>query len=90
MKTLNEKNCRLLGWQLYASNDDKYNNYVLQLSNMIEHYAEYRAKNKRNMILYADQLCRSNLLREAGPNFLMLDYPYASMTQGGFPVSGER
>ncbi len=41
------------------------------------------------MILYADQLCRSNLLREAGPNFLMLDYPYASMTQGG-SVSGER
>ena len=43
VKTLNEKNCRLLGWQLYASNDDKYNNYVLQLSNMIEHYAEYRS-----------------------------------------------
>lgn len=91
VKTLNEKNCRLLGWQLYASNDDKYNNYVLQLSNMIEHYAEYRTKNKRNMILYADQLCRSNLLREAGPNFLMLDHPYASMTQGGFlfPEKGE-
>ena len=91
VKTLNEKNCRLLGWQLYASNDDKYNNYVLQLSNMIEHYAEYRTKNKRNMILYADQFCRSNLLREAGPNFLMLDYPYASMTQGGFlfPEKGE-
>lgn len=43
------------------------------------------------MILYADQFCRSNLLREAGPNFLMLDYPYASMTQGGFlfPEKGE-
>ena len=84
VKVLNEKNCRLLGWQLYASNDDKYNNYVLQLSNMIDHYADYRTTNKRNMILYADQFCRSNLLREAGPNFLMLDYPYASITQGGF------
>lgn len=84
VKALNEKNCRLLGWQLYASNDDKYNNYVLQLSNMIDHYADYRTKKKRNIILYADQFRRTNLLREAGPNFLMLDYPYASMTQGGF------
>lgn len=43
------------------------------------------------MILYADQFYRSNLLREAGSNFLMLDYPYASMTQGGFlfPEKGE-
>lgn len=91
VKALNEKNCRLLGWQLYASNDDKYNNYVLQLSNMIDHYADYRTKKKRNIILYADQFCRTNLLREAGPNFLMLDYPYASMTQGGFlfPEKGE-
>ncbi|WP_294481539.1 type VI secretion system protein TssR domain-containing protein [uncultured Bacteroides sp.] len=91
VKALNEKNCRLLGWQLYASNEDKYNNYVLQLSNMIDHYADYRTKKKRNIILYADQFCRSNLLREAGPNFLMLDYPYASMTQGGFlfPEKGE-
>lgn len=91
VKALNEKNCRLLGWQLYASNEDKYNNYVLQLSNMIDHYADYRTTNKRNMILYADQFCRGNLLREAGPNFLMLDYPYASMNQGGFlfPEKGE-
>lgn len=84
VKALNEKNCRLLGWQLYASNDDKYNNYVLQLSNMIDHYADYRIKKKRNIILYAEQFRRTNLLREAGPNFLMLDYPYSSMTQGGF------
>lgn len=84
VKALNEKNCRLLGWQLYASNDNKYNNYVLQLSNMIDHYADYRIKKKRNIILYAEQFRRTNLLREAGPNFLMLDYPYSSMTQGGF------
>lgn len=84
VKILNEKNCRLLGWQLYASNDDRYNNYVLQLSDMIDRYADYQTSHKRNMILYADQFCRSNLLREAIPHFLMLDYPYASMSQGGF------
>lgn len=91
VKILNEKNCRLLGWQLYASNDGRYNNYVLQLSDMIDRYADYRTSHKRDIILYADQFRRSNLLREAGSNFLMLDYPYASMTQGGFlfPEKGE-
>lgn len=91
VKILNEKNCRLLGWQLYAANDDRYNNYVLQLSDIIDRYANYRTSQKRDMILYADQFCRSNLLREAGTNFLMLDYPHGSMTQGGFlfPEKGE-
>lgn len=91
VKILSEKNCRLLGWQLYAANEDKYNNYVLQLSDMIDRYADYRTSHKRDIILYADQYRRSNLLREAGTNFLMLDYPYASMTQGGFlfPEKGE-
>lgn len=84
VKALNEKNCRLLGWQLYASNEDKYNNYILQLSDMIGQYADYQTSNKRKRILYADQFCHSNLLREASTNFLMLDYPYASMNQGGF------
>lgn len=91
VRTLNEKNCRLLGWQLYASNDDRYNNFVLQLSDMIDRYAEYQTSHKRDIILYADQYRRSNLLREAGTNFLMLDYPYSGMTQGGFlfPEKGE-
>lgn len=91
VKSLNEKNCRLLGWQLYSSNDDQYNNYILQLSDMIGQYADYQTSNKRKMVLYADQFCRSNLLREASTNFLMLDYPYGSMSQGGFmfPEKGE-
>lgn len=84
VKSLNEKNCRLLGWQLYASNEDKYNNYILQLSDMIEQYSDYQISHKRKIILYADQFRRTNLLREGGSNFLMLDYPYASMNQGGF------
>lgn len=87
--TLNEKNCRLLGWQLYASDEDKYNNYVLQLSDMIRQYANYHTSQKRKKILYAEQFCRSNLLREASSNFLMLDYPYASMSQGGFLFPGK-
>lgn len=86
-----KNNCRLLGWQLYASNEEPYNNYILQLSDMIRKYADYQTVHKRKMLLYADQFVSSNLMREANRNFFMLDYPYASMSQGGFlfPEKGE-
>ncbi len=88
---LKKKNCRLLGWQLYTTNSDNFNNFVLQLNDMIDAYATSRVTDKRGMILYADQFCSRNLLRDAGNNFILLDYPGGSMTQGGFlfPEKGE-
>lgn len=88
---LSKNNCRLLGWQLYASNEESYNNYILQLSDMIRKYADYQTIHKREILLYADQFVACNLMREAHSNFFMLDYPYASMSQGGFlfPEKGE-
>lgn len=88
---LKKKNCRLLGWQLYTTNSDNFNNFVLQLNDMIDAYATSRVTDKRGMILYADQFCSRNLLRDAGNNFFLLDYPGGSMTQGGFlfPEKGE-
>lgn len=90
-ESLGKKNCRLLGWQLYASNEESYNNYTLQLSDMIRRYADYQTIHKRKILLYADQFVACNLMREASSNFFMLDYPYASMSQGGFlfPEKGE-
>lgn len=90
-EALSKKNCRILGWQLYASNEEPYNNYTLQLSDMIRKYADYQTVHKRKILLYADQFVSCNLMREANSNFFMLDYPYASMSQGGFlfPEKGE-
>lgn len=84
LSALKEKNCRLLGWQLYASEGNQFNDFVLQLGNMINNYAEFQKKDKRQITLYADQLCHENQWREAGSNFFVLDYPKGSMTQGGF------
>lgn len=84
VEELKRKNVRLFGWQIYAAAEEKYNNYVLQLSDMILQVADYQSEAKRKVILYADQLCRSNLFREVGSNCYMLDYPFGSMTQGGF------
>lgn len=88
---LGKKNCRLLGWQLYGSAEEPYNNYNLQLSDMIGQYAAYRTAAKRKIILYTDQLRRTNLFRDRGNNYFMLDYPDASMSQGGFifPEKGQ-
>lgn len=89
---LGTKNCRLLGWQLYGSTEEAYNNYNLQLSDMIGQYAAYRTGEKRKIILYADQVRHTNLFRDRGNNYFMLDYPEASMSQGGFifPEKGQR
>lgn len=91
-ESLSKKNCRILGWQLYASNEEPYNNYTLQLSDMIRKYADYQTIHKRKILLYANQFVGCNLMREVNnSNFFMLDYPYASMSQGGFlfPEKGE-
>jgi hypothetical protein len=81
---LKKKNCRLLRWQLYAADSDNFNNFVLQLGNIINAYADSQVVDKRKIILYANQFCGINLLRDAGNNFFILDYPYTSLTQGGF------
>lgn len=88
---LEKKNCRLLGWQTYAARQDDFNDFVLQLGDMIDAYAGSRVTDKRKIILYADQFRKGYLLRDAGNNFFLLDYPEGSMTQGGFlfPEKGE-
>lgn len=91
VSSLSRLNCRMMGVQLYATREAVYNNFVLQLSDMIEKYAAYQTVYKRGRIVFADQYCRSNIFMEHDANFYLLDYPAASMTQGGvmFPEKEE-
>ena len=82
VRRLAERNCRLLGFQLYNGQSDNYNNFVLQLENMIDHSAGLIARNKRKMIVYTDQLRPYNEFTEHGKNAYGLDFPDRSMTQG--------
>lgn len=85
-------NCRLLGFQLYSGNPDNFNNFVLQVGNMIDSYAPKISKQKRNLIVYADQLRNENEYKEtAKKNAYCLDFPERSMTQGWlvFPQKNE-
>lgn len=85
-------NCRLLGFQLYGGKQDNFNNFVLQIGNMIDNYAPKISKQKREMIVYSDQLRGSNEYKETQKkNAYCLDFPDRSMTQGWlvFPQKDE-
>lgn len=89
---LSDNNCRLLGLQLYSGSTNYYNNFVLQITQIIEGYADAIAEQKRSKILFPNQLRDENAFREDGKNAYMLDFPARSMTQGGivFPEKEER
>ncbi|MCA1744188.1 MAG: hypothetical protein LC643_00455 [Bacteroidales bacterium] len=89
---LSDNNCRLLGLQLYSGSDNYYNNFVLQIAQIIEGYADAIADEKKSTILFPNQLRDENAFREEGKNAYMLDFPDRSMTQGGivFPEKEER
>ena len=77
-----EYNCRILGFQLFGGNPDKFNNFVLQVENMIDNYAVKISRQKREIIVYADQLRKYHEYREVNKNVYCLDFPNRSMTQG--------
>ena len=78
---LSENNCRLFGWQAYATEGNRYNNYVLQLTSMIDIYSAYQTKAKRAIILYAEQLKGVGQYKTIGRNHYFLD-PEHSISHG--------
>lgn len=86
-------NCRILGFQVYGGEGDDYNNFVLDMQDLINGYADALAKTKRNILVSPQQIRRSNLYKSvgAGKNNYRLDFPNHSITQGGlfFPQKNE-
>ncbi len=89
---LSDNNCRLLGLQLYSGSTNYYNNFVLQITQIIDGYADAIAEQKRSKILFPNQLRDEKAFKEDSKNAYMLDFPDRSMTQGGivFPEKEER
>lgn len=82
VKRMAESNCRVLGFQLHGGESNSFNNFVLQIENMIEHCAARESVAKREKIVYVDQLRPRNQYRESSKNVYALDFPSRSMTQG--------
>lgn len=86
-----KNNCRVLGFQLYGGEPDNFNNFVLQIGNMIDCYAPRISRKKRELIVYPDQVRNENEYLEVNHNTYCLDFPNRSMTQGWlvFPQKNE-
>lgn len=85
-----EYNCRLLGFQLYGGEPDTYNNFVLQVQNIIDRYAGLVSVKKRKILVSTDQLRTGTLYKENNRNMYSLDFPKNSMTQGWVIFPGKR
>lgn len=81
-RQLAENNCRILGFQLYGGQPDTYNNFVLQVENMIDNYTRLISVNKREMLVSTNQVRNHFRYRERARNMYSLDFPDHSMTQG--------
>lgn len=86
-------NCRILGFQVYAGGGDEYNNFVLDIENMISSYADGMLQTKKGVLVSPRQIKRSNRYTKTGENMnsYRLDFPDNSITQGAlfFPRKSE-
>lgn len=86
-------NCRILGFQVYAGEDNSYNNFVLEIEAMIDFYSNTMLKTKGDILVSPEQVKRENLYKEIDDvkNSYRLDFPNNSITQGYilFPQKGE-
>lgn len=90
VKKISDLNTRILGFQLHGSEDNEGNNFVLQVENLINYYADRNKTTKRDKIVFTNQLNNNNRYREVAKNVYALDYPARSMSQGWvlFPEKG--
>lgn len=82
VNSLVQTNCRIIGCQLISSKGNSFNNFVLQVEDMISRSADEMAKGKKNHLVHSEQLCAGNIYKEFSENVYGLDYPKNSMQQG--------
>lgn len=93
MNKLLQNNCRILGFQVHAGEDNAYNNFVLDIESMINSYSNGLIKKKGDILVSPEQVRRENIYVEitGAKNGFRLDFPNRSTTQGFilFPQKGE-
>lgn len=82
LNSLVNANCRIIGCQLFSNNGNSFNNFVLQVEDMITRSADKLAKMKKKVLVHSEQLCSNNHYKEFSENVYGLDYPNNSMQQG--------
>ncbi|MFK8266998.1 type VI secretion system protein TssR domain-containing protein [Capnocytophaga cynodegmi] len=85
-------NARILGYQLYSDTGNLYNNFILQIQDIISRSSQEIIKKKKNFLVNSTQLCTENLFVEHSENIYRLDFSEQSMWQGWivFPKKKEQ
>lgn len=93
LKRILKNNCRIIGFQVYAGEGDNYNNFVLDIEDAINSYANGMITKKRKILVSPEQIKRTNNYTQVGDskNSYRLDFPSNSITQGAlfFPQKAE-
>ncbi|MCS2282376.1 hypothetical protein NXW50_30900 [Bacteroides thetaiotaomicron] len=87
-----KNNCRMIGFPSSTGGEpDNFNNFVLQIGNMIDCSAPRISRKKRELIVYPEQIRNENEYAEVIHNTYCLDFPNRIMTQGWlvFPQKNE-
>jgi hypothetical protein len=81
---LSKNNCRIAAFQVYSGTEDAYDNFVLDVENMIRSYANGMIKTKQDILVLPEQVKQTNYYRriETNKNSFVLDFPNNSITQG--------
>lgn len=77
-----EFDCRIVGCQIYSNQGNSFNNFVLQVEDMITRSSNKLSQKKRSILVHSEQLNYNNQYREISENIYALDYPRNSMWQG--------
>lgn len=81
-KKIAENNCRILAFQLYAGERFTYDNFVIQMKNLITLSADDIAGRRKELLVSTACLRERNVWRQGRKNMYSLDFPDASMSQG--------
>lgn len=85
-------NARVLGYQLFSDTGNIFNNFVLQIQDIITRSSQEIIKKKKDFLVNSQQLRTENLFVERSENIYSLDFPKRSMWQGWivFPKKKEQ
>lgn len=82
IQSITNVQARVLGYQVYADTGNTFNNFVLQVQDIILRSAKEIATKKKDFLVNSNQLRAENLFIEKGENQYSLDFPTQSMWQG--------
>lgn len=82
IQSITNVQARVLGYQIFADEGNYFNNFVLQIQDIILRTSKEIAAKKRDFLVNSNQLRAENLFVEKGGNQYSLDFPEQSMWQG--------